>query len=216
MARTRYRRREGRPVWKLAVVVVAAAGLLAGADFLAGRLQQREIGRRQDLRVKLDQLAFHALRTGIDDIRYIPEHDYRIGFRIQNATREPFYVLLPTLSAFIQKGPTWSEVPAGLIDGENNEAGVVKLVGERAVPRRVTIEDTDYMELIAGYIHVKLTIETMVSPEENPREEVGEKREDIVLYLRDERRGAASPAARGPNFIPLRAWTLLSKEALRQ
>lgn len=209
------RRRGGGWIGKTTLAVCAAVLLLVGADFLAGRVQNQEIGRRQALRTELDHLAFHGLRTGIDEIRYQPDADYRVEFRIQNATQEPFYVLLPSVGGYIQKGPTWVEVPTGTFPGQA-EGGVIKLVGEQQVPRRVTIEDTDYMELIPGYMHVKLTLEMMVSPEENPREEVGEKREDIVLYLRDERRGADSPAARGPNFIPLRAWTLLPKEALRR
>jgi hypothetical protein len=62
---------------------------------------------------------------------------------------------------------------------------------------------------------VKLTAEAFLSIEENPREEIGERREDFFLFVRDAARdGEFSPSGR-PSYIPLRAWTLIAKEALK-
>lgn len=205
--------------WKHALIISAAlAFLLAASDWAVGRWQQRLIEEKKAYRIRLDRLAFHAVRTGIDDIKYDPAKGYRVRFTIQNAFDEPLYVMMPTVEAFIQVGPQWAAVPVAEPQQANAEGSVVRLVGSRNVDRLIAVERIDYTELIPGYIHMKLTLETYVSPEENPQDEVGERKEDLVIYLKDYRHAddAARHAGRPtfkekPDFIPLRAWTLVPK-----
>lgn len=197
-------------------VVALLALLFAAADWAVGRWQQGLVQARKDYRARLDRLAFYAVRTGIDDIRHQSDGSYRVRFIIQNAFDEPLYVMMPTVDATIQVGPQWIAIPVTESPAERVEGSVVRLVGERTADRFLKIEQTDYTESIPGYIHLKMTLEAIVSPEQNPQEEVGERKEDMVLYLKDyrwagdRRRHAGRPTfSEKPDFIPLRAWTLV-------
>lgn len=202
-------------------VIVVGAGLvvlLAAADWSVGRWQQGSVQARKDYRARLDRLAFHAVRTGIEDIRHQPDGRHRVRFIIQNAFDDPLYVMMPTVEAFIQVGPQWSEIPVTEPAEARVEGSVVRLVGERTAERLLTLERTDYTESIPGYVHLKMTLESIVSPEQNPQEEVGERKEDLVLYLKDYRwandlrRHPGRPTfSEKPDFIPLRAWTLVPR-----
>ena len=191
---------------------------LAASDWALGKWQQHLIEERKAYRNRLDRLAFHAVRTGIDDIKYDPAKGYRVRFTIQNAFDEPIYVMMPMVAAFIQIGPQWAAVPVAEPPQAAAEGSVVRLVGDKNFDRLVAVEQTDYTELIPGYMHIKVTLETYVSPEEDPREEVGERKEDLVFYLKDQRHAndalhhAGRPSFKEkPDFIPLRAWTLVPK-----
>ena len=205
----------GRTVIAVGAVLVLS---FAAADWAVGRWQQGLVQARKDYRVRLDRLAFHAVRTGIEDIRHQPDGSYRVRFIIQNAFDEPLYVMMPTVEAFIQVGPQWSSIPVTEPPEERVEGSVVRLVGERTADRFLTIEQADYTESIPGYVHLKMTLESIVSPEQNPQEEVGERKEDLVIYLKDYRwasdrgRHPGRPTfSEKPEFIPLRAWTLVPR-----
>jgi len=209
----------GLKAWK----AVIAAGVLftllfAAADWGVGRWQQELVKARKDYRARLDRLAFHAVRTGIEDIRHQDDQRYRVRFIVQNAFDEPIFVMMPAVEAFIQIGPQWSGVPMDERPDSAMEGSVVRLTGEKTTDRYMTIESTDYTESLPGYIHVKMTLEMIVSPEQNPQEEVGERKEDLYVYLKDYRwaadkaRHGGRPAfAEKPDFIPLRAWTLVPR-----
>jgi len=210
-------RKAKRNAWILrGLILVGIAGLLAGLDWYVGQEQQRLLEARRAHRAKLDHLAFHGVRTGIDRIGYQLESVYSMEFRIQNATADPIFVMLPAVEAFVHVGAGW--MPAAVVEpqGRADEGSVMKLVGERPFMRLATLDTIGYMELIPGYMHVKLSLEAYVSPEENPQEEIGERREEIFIYVKDYRLTEAEVRARGdslwaqkPSFIPLRAWTLI-------
>lgn len=183
-------------------------------DQAVGNWQERELARRVALKARLDKLSFDGLRTGIDDITFA-DGRYQIQLRVQNAAREPFYILVPILEGFVQVGPTWEPFRIVAADGHLREGTVLRLVGEQSILKEATIEGFGYAEPIAGYRHVKITLEAFVSPEEDPQEEIGERREEFFLFLRDVTRDAEfTGSTRRPSFIPLRAWTLLPKDAL--
>lgn len=209
----------GLRAWKsvLAVCSVSAIGFVL-ADWAVGRWQQGMIQGKKDYRARLDRLAFRAVRTGIEEIRHQPDGRYRSRFIVQNAADEPLFVMMPTVEAAIQVGPQWVTVPATENLREGSEGSVVRLVGERMADRYLSIEPTGYTESIPGYIHLKMTLEMIISPEQNPQEEVGERKEDLIVYLKDYRwandrvRHAGRPGfAEKPDFIPLRAWTLVPR-----
>lgn len=188
--------------------------LLVALDQAVGHWQERELARRLALKARLNKLSFDGLRTGFDDIAFDGAR-YVFRLRLQNAAREPFYILTPMLEGFVQVGPAWEPFGIRPADDEIKEGMVVRLVGERSITEQARIEGLGYAEPIAGYRHVKITLEAFVSPEENPQEEIGERREDFFLFLRDVTRDAEFSGQGGrPSFIPLRAWTLLPKDAL--
>lgn len=199
---------------KVLIWLAIAAALVLALDQAVGNWQERELARRIALKARLDKLAFDGLRTGLDDITFDGSH-YLFRLRLQNAAREPFYILTPALEGFVQVGPGWKPFRIRPADGEAREGSVVRLVGERAITEEAAIEETGYAEPIAGYRHVKITLEAFVSPEENPQEDIGERREDFFLFLRDVARDGEFASQSGrPSFIPLRAWTLLPKDLL--
>jgi len=213
------RRRAGlRALRPLALAAATLAVALAAADYGVGRWQQNLVRQKKEYRARLDRLAFHAVRTGIDSIRYAGASGYRTRFIIQNAYDEPIYVMMPTVDAAIQVGPQWAEVPVVQPADDESDGAVVRLVGERSTDRLVSIDRTDYTESIPGYVHLRFTLECIVSPEQDPQEDVGERKEDLFLYLKDYRfatdrtRHPGRPTFREkPDFIPLRAWTLVPR-----
>lgn len=206
MARRRRRARRTRSI-AAAALVVSLAGGFGAADYVAGAMQQAALDRRRALKARLDRMAFHDLRTGIDDIAFVAPDSYRFDLHLQNAGAAPFYVMLPSVEAMIQVGWGWQAVPTVPVDAA--PARVIELADDVATGHAATIATEEYAVNLPGYMHVKLVIEALVSPEENPQEEIGERREDIVLYLRDARLPPERPHQ--PSFIPLRAWTLVPR-----
>lgn len=196
---------------------MAAAALAIGLvalDQTVGNWEAHELARRAAIKARLDKLSFEGLRTGIDEITFA-DGQYRLLLRLQNAAHEPFYLLMPTLEGFVQIGPAWKPFRIRPADHEMKEGVVVRLIGERTTTQLADIDVLSYAEPIPGYRHIKITLEAFVSPEENPQEEIGERREDFFLFLRDVMRDGEFLNQTGrPSFIPLRAWTLLPKEAM--
>jgi hypothetical protein len=199
---------------------LALVAALAGLDQAIGYYQRKGLEAKRAEQAKLERLAHFGLRTGIDEILYEPEGRYRVRFRIQNATEEPFYVMLPLVRAFVQVGYRWTEVPVAEPPAAADEGLVVRLIGERQVDRLLSIETRDDTAIIPGYHHMRFNLEAYVSTDESPLEAIGEKHEDLFLYLKDGRLGdAVIRRANGwgegpvPAFIPLRAWTLVPKAA---
>lgn len=196
-----------------ALLGLAGIVALAGLDQYVGDYQARELARRRALKAELDQLSFQGLRSGIDEITF-DGAAYQMRFRLQNATANPFFVLVPLIEGFVQVGPGWEQFPMKLAQQELHEGMVIELAGERAFTEVASIEGGEYTEPIPGYRHVKITLEAYLSPEANPREEIGEHREDFFLFLRDVKRDTElGGQERGfrPSFIPLRGWTLLPR-----
>lgn len=206
--------RRSRQYRRFAMALAALAVILVVLDQTVGGWQQQEVARRAALKARLDRLSFDGLRTGIDEITF-DEGRYFLRLRVQNAAREPFFILAPTLDGFVQVGLAWEPFHIRPADGEMKAGTVLRLVGERIFTDVAAIEGDGYAEPIPGYRHVKITLEAFVSPEENPQEEIGERHEDFFLFIRDAARDGQFGGQSGrPSFIPLRAWTLLPKDAL--
>lgn len=202
--------------WRRAAVGAAVlAALLIAADLVAGALQARAIAARRAYKERLDHLAFYALRTGIDAISYLPPERYRIAIRLQNASDEALYVMLPGVQAAVQKGAGWQEAAAIPAPDERGEGGVVRLDDDTTVHWIATLDERDYWQLLRGYQHVRLTLDAMVSPEQNPREEVGERHEELFVHVRDRRLEEGSVldanSALKPDFIPTRGSMLIAR-----
>ncbi|MFO1217014.1 MAG: hypothetical protein U1E89_01385 [Burkholderiaceae bacterium] len=202
--------------WRRLVAAAAAlAALLIAADLLAGALQSRAIAARRAYKARLDHLAFYALRTGIDTITYQPPERYRIAIRLQNASDEALYVMLPAVQAAVQKGAGWQEAAAVPAPDERAEGGVVRLDDDTTVHWIATLDERDYWQLFRGYQHLRLTLDAMVSPEENPREEVGERHEELFVHVRDRRLEESAVLDAGsalkPDFIPTRGSMLIAR-----
>jgi hypothetical protein len=207
VSRLRHRRH------RMVLLVLAGVAALVSLDQYVGDYQSRELARRRALKAELDRLSFQGLRTGIDEITF-DGAAYQMRFRLQNAADIPFFVLMPMIEGFVQIGPGWKQFPVRLAQQELHEGMVIELVGERTFTEIAAMEDGAYNEPLPGYRHVKITLEAYLSPEANPREEIGEHREDFFLFLRDVKRDAElaeqKPGFR-PSFIPLRGWTLLPR-----
>jgi len=193
------------------LVLLALAVLVAIADFVVGQAQQRWLERRDALREKLDWLAWHGLRTGVDDIRYEPSGGYTIEMRLQNASDSTMFVMLPTVRVAVQQGGRWVEVPVGE-PADDLHAAVVELKEDQVIVRIAALhEQEDYTELMPGYMHVRLSLETYVSPVRDPQYDIGERIEDIFMHVQARHNGQYDPGR--PAYIPLRAWTLLPPSA---
>lgn len=217
MADSAPRLRAGRGYnWRRAALVLAlVCGVALLLDLAIGWQQERLLAARKAYKARLDRMALYGLRTGIDAIAYEPEARYRIRFRLQNALDEPMYVMMPSVEGAIQVRAGWGKIATEEPKGGALQGTVVKLIDEQQTVWLATIEERDYMQLFRGYIHLRLTLDAYVSPEENPREEIGERHEELFLHLRDRRLAEHAVldarSATRPDFIPTRAWTLIPK-----
>lgn len=188
-------------------VLLALVALVVIVDFVVGRVQQCWLEQRAALREQLNWLAWHGLRTGVDDIRYEPPGGYTIEMRLQNASDGTMFVMLPTVRVAVQQGGRWVEVPVGE-PADDLHAAVVELKEDQVIVRIAALHaQEDYTELMPGYMHVRLSLETYVSPVRDPQYDIGERIEEIFLHVQARHHGQYDPGR--PAYIPLRAWTLL-------
>ena len=190
-------------------MLALVCGVAVLLDLAIGWQQGRMLAARKAYKTGLDRMALYGLRTGIDAIAYEPEGRYRIRFRLQNAFDEPMYVMMPSVEGAIQVRTGWARIATEEPKGGGIEGTVVKLIDDQQAVWLATIEERDYMQLFRGYIHLRLTLDAYVSPEENPREEIGERHEELFVHLRDwrlaEHEVLDARSATRPDFIPTRA-----------
>jgi hypothetical protein len=163
-------------------VVPAVFALLALNEGIA--LYQRQLLHRQrQARAALEDAALLWLRADVDDIAYGPGSSYSLAISLENLSDDrPVFAMSPAVRAYVQVGLNWQEVPSRPQDGQVGRVASIK--GRRIYRFSFEPNVKEYTELLAGYMHVRLTSATLVSRRSEPGDDLFERSDDYYVHLR--------------------------------
>jgi putative ABC transport system ATP-binding protein/macrolide transport system ATP-binding/permease protein/lipoprotein-releasing system ATP-binding protein len=172
-------------LWLLSVcswVVPALIALLALNEGVA--LYQRHLLHRQrQARAALEDAALLWLRADVDDIAYGPDSSYTLTISLENlAADRAVFAMSPAVHAYVQVGLTWQEVPSKPADRQAGRVGPIK--GRRIYRFSFEPDVKGYTELLAGYMHVRLSSATLVSRRSEPGDDLFERLDDYYVHLK--------------------------------
>lgn len=178
-------RRNKKPL--AAVLSVLALFLLA--DYVIGQKQDAIIRERDAKKQRLERLAFQMVFPDVSDAWDIPgaPEKYEAVLKIENLADEPVYATYPEVTAYVQTGTYWTEVPIHDKATEQREQVARLEKGEHFYKKIVTIKreikHTFYQ--MYGYMHVRYHISMFVLPQSSfKEEEVIERVNDVYMYLK--------------------------------
>jgi hypothetical protein len=178
----------------MAVIVVVFLGLVADAG--VSWVQDRSLATARLARLQLENMALQSLFVELKRVAYEPDgKSYRMTIAIQNADPQvPLYVMLNPVGVYVQVGMAWQQVPSGPTGGVT--WGVIKVTDTYTYDVLFTPEVTGWAELRPGYMHVRIQDDMLVSPSDQPKDDVVERRTPFYIYLRPH--GGTPPV-----FIPM-------------
>jgi len=177
--------RKKRPL----VVILCIIGIFFLGDYYIGQKQDAIIREKDAKKQRLEKLAFYMIFPDISDAWDIPgtPGQYEVVLKIDNLADEPVYTTFPEVTAYVQSGTFWTEVPIRDKETEKSEQ-IYKLdKGEHLYRKIVTINRalkyTFYQ--MYGYMHVRFHISMFVVPQSAfKEEEVIERVNDVYMYLK--------------------------------
>jgi putative ABC transport system ATP-binding protein/macrolide transport system ATP-binding/permease protein/lipoprotein-releasing system ATP-binding protein len=175
---------EFRP-WLLAVGawVVPAIFVALALNQGVALYQHHLLHQRQQAREALEDAALLWLRANIDDITYAAGSTYALTMSLENLSADrAVFAMSPTVRAYVQVGLTWQEIPLKPADGQ--EGRVAHIVGRQTYQFEFEPNVTDYTELLAGYMHVRLTATTLVSQSSEPGNDLIQRVDDYYVHLK--------------------------------
>ena len=171
--------------WLLAVCawVLPAVSVLLALNQGVALYQSRHLQRHRQARAALEDAALLWLRANIDDIANGPGSSYSLSIALENlAPDRPVFAMSPTVRAYVQVGLTWQEVPSKPADGQEGRVG--RINGRRMYRFTFEPDVKEYTELLAGYMHVRLTSATLVSQRSEPGDDLFERLDDYYVHLK--------------------------------
>jgi hypothetical protein len=174
---------------KTIIIIMAVLCAVFLADYYVGYKQDQIIREKKEKKERLEKLAFFMVFPDIHDawdIKKQPEK-YEAVIKVDNVSDEPVYVTHPRVTASVQTGTYWTEVPTSEKKGAKKEQIYKLETGTRLYHYIVSIDRkikyTYY--LMYGYMHVKFHISLFVLPESAfKEEEVVERYTDVYVYLK--------------------------------
>jgi hypothetical protein len=154
-------------------------------DLGVGYRQNRIIEERTALKKKIERLAYYLERTRIEDIFYPGKGDwYTMRLTYENVRpEEEMWIMIPTIKVFVQIGTLWKELSVNDMRMKRGDYSVERLNEPHVMTVKFSMPYKNYMELMDGYMHVKVKSFSIISAESLIREDVIEKDEDIFIYV---------------------------------
>ncbi len=163
-------------------VLLIVCGLW-GIDYAAARWQRQAVEEKQAERHKSQELALQQLRADLEDVSYQADGSYAVNLYLQNyGTQQPFYVLGPAVRVFVQVHRTWHEVPAKAVGFSDHT--VQEVNGKKDLRVAFRADLARYDELLAGYMHVRITNVMVVSESAEPTDDIFQRTDDYYVYLK--------------------------------
>lgn len=169
--------------------VLCIAGVLFLTDYYIGQKQDSIIREMDAKKQRLEKLAFHMIFPDISDAWDISgaPGKYEAVLKVENLADEPVYATHPEVTAYIQTGTYWTEVPIHDKETEKREQIYKLEKGQHIYKKIVTIKrDLKYtFYQMYGYMHVRYHISMYVLPQSVfKEEEVIERVNDVYMYLK--------------------------------
>lgn len=170
-------------------VVLGIVAIFFLTDYFIGQKQDAIIRERDAKKQRLEKLAFHMIFPDISDARDISgaPGKYEAVLKIENLADEPVYATHPEVTAYVQTGTYWTEVPIHDKETEKREQIYKLEKGQHVYRKIVTIKrDLKYtFYQMYGYMHVRYHISMYVLPQSVfKEEEVIERVNDVYMYLK--------------------------------
>lgn len=172
----------------LAVVLTILAVIILG-DYLIGQKQDAIIRERDARKQRLEKLAFYMIFPDISDAWAIPgaPGQYEAVLKIDNLADEPVYATHPQVTAYVQSGTFWTEVPIRDKETEKREQVYKLEKGQHLYRKIVTIDrglKYSFYQMY-GYMHVRFHVSMFVVPQSAfKEEEVIDRVNDVYMYLK--------------------------------
>lgn len=165
-------------LWAVPILLLGYA-----ANWGVARYQNYQIEQRIAARAALEEFAMAGLRADVQDVTFAPDGSYLLTLYLRNTLGgQPIYVMAPTVRAFVQVGPNWNEVPLHAADQAPER--VLKITG-RQIYRYVFEPDVkNYEQLLPYYMHVRFTLEMLISPENQPKDDLVDRTDSYYVYLK--------------------------------
>ena len=165
--------------WALAI----ACALLA-INFGAARLQRRAIDERAARKKVAEQLALQSLRADIDDVATQPDGSHVVRIYLQTFTPDrPFYVLGPSLRAFVQIDQAWQPLQT-TIESERSRSGLQLVTSKHVFTMSLRADVARFDELVKGYMHVRIRNVMVVGEHADGTGDLFSRTDDYYIYLR--------------------------------
>lgn len=170
--------RLSRP-WLAALTLLLA--LLLAADLVTDYRQRQATRARQAERQLLERAAMFHLRGDVAEIKPGPGGSYRVQLVVDNPfPDQPLYVMPPEVSAYVQVGFQWIEVPLQPV----SRVATQKVVGRRLYEYLLKPGIAHFEEVLPGYMHVRFSDVMRVSLQEQPaRDGVARRSDSYFVYL---------------------------------
>lgn len=177
----------GRDLWRGAQTALFVAAALFGAvllaDFAVGKYQAGVVRARSAREAALAQLALDSLRADVERIADLGGGAYELTVYLENVGGGgPIYVMSPDMRAYVQVGTEWQELPIAAQDDAKGQ--VLDIVGKHDYRYRFAARLTNYAQLLPDYMHVRFADTMLVSPSEQPRGDVFDRRDNYYVYLK--------------------------------
>ena len=164
--------------WALAIACV-----LLAINFGAARLQRRTIDERAARKKVAEQLALQSLRADIDDVETQPDGSHVVRVYLQTFTPErPFYVLGPSLRAFVQIDQAWQPLPT--TESERSPNALQLVTSKHVFTMSLRADVARFDELVKGYMHVRIRNVMIVGEHADGSGDLFSRTDDYYIYLR--------------------------------
>jgi ABC-type lipoprotein export system ATPase subunit len=146
------------------------------------RYQQNRIEQRIAARAELEEFAMAGLRADVQEVTFGPGDSYVLTLYLRNTVGgRPIYVMAPTVRAYVQVGTSWTEVP--MRPAENTER-VLKITGRQSYRYVFEPAVKNYEQLLPYYMHVRFSLEMLISPEAQPKDDLVDRADNYYVYLK--------------------------------
>lgn len=164
-------------------------GLLL-VDFAVGHKQERILEERKAHKSRIERLAYYLERTSIEEISYSGRKgEYVMKLRYENIRpEEEMWIMIPSIKVFVQVGTLWKELSVNDLRMKRGDYSVERLNDPHVMTVKFYMPYGNYMELIKGYMHMKVKSLSIISAESIIKEDIIEKDEDIFIYVSTEKR----------------------------
>lgn len=196
-------------------VVLGIVAIFFLTDYIIAQKQDAIIRERDAKKQRLEKLAFHMIFPDISDAWNISgtPGQYEAVLKVENLADEPVYATMPEVTAYVQTGTYWTEVPIHDRETEKREQVYKLEKGQHFYRKIVTIKrDLKYtFYQMYGYMHVRYHISMFVLPQSAfKEEEVIERVNDVYMYLKpyyvsdkDVLKQVTFPDNKVPKMIPM-------------
>jgi hypothetical protein len=167
---------------RFALGLLVAIGVGFGGDLAIGAYQEQALALRQQAARALENAAFAGLYVELADVAYEPDgKSYGARLTLQNANpAEPLYIMLDPPRVFVQTGLIWQ----GVSTEAGSSARVVKLVGPQEIRLVFQADIDNWMELMPGYMHVRIESPMLISRRSEPEDDIVERANRFYVYLK--------------------------------